>query len=471
MDTGGPKGHSRRDFGKIMATLFGAGAAATAGPIIGLARAEEQIQKNREKLRIVEGSRIQVDESKFQRFSSKNIAFNVVSRELGESWYKVGYQKNLGKNLAEGRTGKALEPVGQAQARSAASLAFASTSWNVSTGAHGEGHENEGLLSWSSYKMPKFITDKPPDEKNPEILTQQVKVVARLFGADLVGIAPFNPAWIYSSTQTNTYDPGEPKTKDIVIKDVPKPQGDERELVIPSDAKSVVVLAYEMNRLMVQTSPSFLSSAATNIAYGRMGVGSIFLAEFIRGLGYWAIPAKNGAGLSVPMAIEAGLGENSRMGLVITPQFGPSIRLSKVITNMPLVLDKPIRFGVEEFCAACKKCARECPSKSIPTGEQTWEGPNECSLNGVKKWYCDTKKCLHFWLDNGSSCSNCVAVCPFTKGPSWGHDMVHLMVDQAPLADGIWLGLDDAFGYGRRRSEKEIWEAGIGSYGIDPKKG
>jgi hypothetical protein len=45
------------------------------------------------------------------------------------------------------------------------------------------------------------------------------------------------------------------------------------------------------------------------------------------------------------------------------------------------------------------------------------------------------------------------------------------MVDKAPVADGILLALDDGFGYGRRRSEKEIWEASFGSYGIDPKKG
>jgi reductive dehalogenase len=471
MKTDGLQNHSRRDFGKIMASLFGAGAAAMAGPVVGLAEAEEQIQKNREKLRVVEGFPIQVDQSKYARFSSKNIALNVVSRELGEPWFKGVYRKNMAKNLAEGRTGKSLKPVGGAQARSAIALTFAGHSFNVSTSAHGEGHENVGPLSWVAYKVPEFLTDKPPAEKDPEILTQQVKVAARLFGADLVGIAAFNPAWIYSSTQINPYEPGEPKLKDIVIRDVPKPLGDDRELVMPSDAKSVVVLAYEQNRLMLQTSPSFLASAATNLGYGRMGVGSVFLAEFIRGLGYWAIPAKNDTGLSVPMAIEAGMGEKSRIGVLITPQFGPSIRLSKVITNMPLVVNKPIRFGVEEFCAVCKKCARECPSKAITTGEQTWEGPNECSSNGIRKWYADTKKCLHFWVENGTSCSNCLAVCPFTKGPSWGHNVVHWMVDKAPVADGILLALDDGFGYGRRRSEKEIWEASFGSYGIDPKKG
>jgi reductive dehalogenase len=470
METNDSPRYSRRDFGKILAGVLGMGAATMAGPLAKMVQAEEETQKRREKLRLVDGSPIQIDQEKIERFSSKDIAFNVISRQLGKSWFDVGYRQNLGRNLKEGRTSQILEPIGKAQARSAAALTLAATGWNMLNGAHGEGHENTGPLSWSPYKMPLFLANWPPYEKDPEILTQQVKLVARLFGADLVNVGPFNPAWIYSSTQVNPYDPGQPKMKDIVIRDVPKPQGTDHELVIPSDARSVVVMAYEINRLMVQTSPSFLSSAATNLAYGRMGVGSIFLAEFIRGLGYWAIPAKNDTGLSVPMGIEAGLGEFGRNGLLITPEYGPNNRLSKVITNMPLVLDKPISFGVAKFCEICKKCARECPSGAITEGEQTWEGPTECNIKGVKKWYNNTKECLHFWLENGTSCANCLAVCPFTKGASWGHHVVKWMIENVSASDDIWLALDDGFGYGKHRTEKEIWQADITCYGIDPEK-
>ena len=52
---------------------------------------------------------------------------------------------------------------------------------------------------------------------------------------------------------------------------------------------------------------------------------------------------------SIPIAIDAGLGELGRNGLLVTPKYGPRVRLAKILTNMPLVPDSPIRFGVTEF--------------------------------------------------------------------------------------------------------------------------
>lgn len=43
------------------------------------------------------------------------------------------------------------------------------------------------------------------------------------------------------------------------------------------------------------------------------------------------------------------------------------MRLAKVITNMPLVSDQPISFGVTEFCEVCGKCAEDCPGELFPT--------------------------------------------------------------------------------------------------------
>ena len=40
-----------------------------------------------------------------------------------------------------------------------------------------------------------------------------------------------------------------------------------------------------------------------------------------------------------PLAIMAGLGELSRIGILITPEFGPRVRLCKVFTDLPLQAD------------------------------------------------------------------------------------------------------------------------------------
>ena len=58
--------------------------------------------------------------------------------------------------------------------------------------------------------------------------------------------------------------------------------------------------------------------------------------------------------------------------------------------------------------------------------------------------------------------------CPFTKGAMWTHDATRVAIDDARFLDPVWLGLDDAFGYGEHRENAKIWESNITTYGIDP---
>jgi epoxyqueuosine reductase len=139
------------------------------------------------------------------------------------------------------------------------------------------------------------------------------------------------------------------------------------------------------------------------------------LAEFIRALGYHAIPCMNDTALSVPLAIAAGLGQAGRHGLLITPDYGPCVRLCKVLTNIPLQPDRPIDMGVTEFCRHCLNCAQACPAGAISFEDQTSAGVCESNNPGVQKWYVHVEKCLRFWQANGSACANCIAACPFTS--------------------------------------------------------
>ena len=119
----------------------------------------------------------------------------------------------------------------------------------------------------------------------------------------------------------------------------------------------------------ISGAPTYAASASTGSAYSRMALHQPgWLAQFIRGLGFQAIPCGNDTACSIPIAIDAGLGEIARNGLLITPKFGPRVRLAKVLTDLPLLPDRPIEFGVRDFCLICEKCARKCPSKSIMFG-------------------------------------------------------------------------------------------------------
>lgn len=297
--------------------------------------------------------------------------------------------------------------------------------------------------------------DPSVEGMNWEDASLAVKHAALFYGASIAGIAELNPLWLYSDSFSPTR---EDRAHSIpVLRNGDRLEKTDDAWYIPESMNRVVALAFEEYHFGIANSPGRLASAAVGDGYSRMAYTSFTLAEFIRALGYRAIPAGNGVGLSIPIAIDAGLGELGRMGLLVTPKFGPRIRLAKVITDMPLTPDSPIRFGVTEFCKVCKLCADECPSSSVTKGPQTWAGRSPSNNPGVFKWYVQPEPCYDY---NGFSCSNCKRVCPFTKpNNSWLHRMVRLIIKgRVGILDNIMVTLDQASGYGRQLNDKEFWK-------------
>ncbi|MFX1509206.1 MAG: reductive dehalogenase [Promethearchaeota archaeon] len=220
----------------------------------------------------------------------------------------------------------------------------------------------------------------------PLKMSAYVKRAAFLYGASLVGICQVNSNWIYANTD------------------------------IPEDCTSAIVMAIHMDPEGIATSPAIPAAAATGVGYSRMGFVLALLGEFIRNFGYTAIQCANDTGLSIPLAIDAGLGQLGRHGLLITPKFGARVRLCKIFTNLPLHYDQPIDFGVTEFCSSCKCCAEACEVDAISKEDEPTFTPSCKSNNpGVLKWPVNAELCYEFWCDNGGDCSTCIAVCPYTK--------------------------------------------------------
>ena len=161
--------------------------------------------------------------------------------------------------------------------------------------------------------------------------------------------------------------------------------------------------------------------------------------------------------MSMPYAIMAGLGEYSRMGLLITSEYGLRVRLSKMFTDAPLVPDKPIRFGVYEFCLKCKKCVEHCPVQAISYDEPTWEGYNVSNNSEIYKWYVDGEKCFKYWVVSASlGCGVCIRVCPYNKPKKWIHEIFRDYF--ALILGGEWgKVIDDMLGYGKRSTPYEWW--------------
>ncbi len=322
--------------------------------------------------------------------------------------------------------------------------ALQNAAWNLEWGfGVGNSRSNSGLYSWEggNIKIKPYLDSSTPIKESPEEMSRIIKKAARYFGADLTGICRVHPNWVYSheyNTVTREHYPIE----------------------LPEGCHNAIVLGIAMDYDRIRTSPTTIQGAEVGLGYSMMAFVANLLSIFIRGLGYRAIPCGNDTALSVPLAMAAGLGEPGRLGFIISEKFGPRIRLCKVFTDLPLSYDAYRPFGVTEFCQTCKKCAKYCPSRAIPNGVMTTEGPNISNQSGTHKWYVDAEKCFSFWAKNRSDCANCIRVCPFNKPAGKIHDFSRLLVrKKTPSFNRFLLWVDDILGYDKSVSAGKFWDS------------
>lgn len=61
----------------------------------------------------------------------------------------------------------------------------------------------------------------------------------------------------------------------------------------------------------------------------------------------------------------SGMGEIGVHGLLVTPEYGPRIRLAGVLTEMPPSPGKPRENTLAEYCRTCGLCIEKCPARAI----------------------------------------------------------------------------------------------------------
>ena len=276
------------------------------------------------------------------------------------------------------------------------------------------------------------------ESSTPQENSQDLKRAGKFLGADLLGICAYDERWVY----THNYSRIAHKEKPINL---------------PTDLPWVVVIANSMDLDTIKTVPSALSGAATGQGYSRDIIAALSIAAYIRNLGYRAIASLNDTALSIPLAIQAGLGEYGRHGLLITPEFGPRVRIAKIFTDLPLVPNQPRSFGVTEFCNICQKCAKSCPPKAISFDAPSEEKLTISNLSGVKKWTVNPEKCFKFWTQQGTDCSICIRVCPYNRDFSkWFNRLGRLLA--GTRLRGFMKWLDARVGHGQRMKPSVWWK-------------
>ncbi|MBG02161.1 MAG: reductive dehalogenase [Acidimicrobiaceae bacterium] len=264
-----------------------------------------------------------------------------------------------------------------------------------------------------------------------------IKQAATTVGADLVGITNYDSRWTYTERFS---------MKTLRGKENP----------IPEDSRHVIVIGQAMDTELLDTAPSALSGSATGMGYSQDALVLLTISQFIRNLGYEATPSMNDTAIAIPYAVKAGLGEYGKHGLVITPEFGTSVRFGKIFTNLPLTHDLPIRFGVQEMCELCNACSKACPSKAIPDDKPSFVTFNRSNIAGVKKWTIDGEKCFSYWAKINTDCAVCVRVCPFTRDYTKIRNRLWLRLAHSSLRK-LALALDQKQRRGKRVASRDWW--------------
>ena len=384
----------------------------------------------------------QVQDS-YVRFNQKD---HMGSQMVWDAYYKAEREKLKSKQRQLTEKGRA---------------GFEAPSWGLEAAADSlldlmsfsKNQSDTRATAWRSEVEP-VPTNRP--EPTPEEASQIVRKAAMLLGADQVGFAELDRRWVYS----HYFD--EETKKDFPIKFSDEPGYEQHDQpvrledgtrVIPKEMKYVVVMLHEWGKDLDGTehAPSLLTEGLSSLAYARMAPSLWMTAEFIRGMGYRAIPAANDTALSIPLAVDAGLGQLGRHGLLINPKVGARCRISKIFTDLPLEPAGAVDSGITEFCNACLKCVPKCGTKAITTGERSFEPLDKTNATGLLSWKVDAKKCMTFQNRVGTTCSTCVRRCAWTKPPNKMYAIPRFFIRNFRWRwlNKTWVWLDDRAGNGK----------------------
>lgn len=297
------------------------------------------------------------------------------------------------------------------------------------------------------------VDGEPRAEKlpipDPVTMARHLKDVALYLGADDcgIGIVPMQAVFTH---QAATHE--EMKFKGV-------PQSYEKP-VHNTHPLAIVMLYNQDFRTGTMASNGYDGGTfGARRAYLYSGLNADVLARYIRHLGYEARAHhnENYHVMVPPLLISAGMGELSRAGeCVLHPYLGYNYKAAVVTTTMPLMPDKPIDFGLQEFCKVCKKCADHCPSKAISQLD------NPVEYNGYLRYPLDAKACTIFrrTQPEGYGCGRCAVVCPWAnKEDSWFHSLGAYMSSMKSSAlDRLIVQMDDLLGYGTEvATEYKSW--------------
>lgn len=109
------------------------------------------------------------------------------------------------------------------------------------------------------------------------------------------------------------------------------------------------------------------------------------------------------------IAVMAGLGWQGKSLLLVTEKYGPRVRLSTVLTDMPLLADQPLR----NRCGHCKACMKACPAGAIRGVNTELHYETRHEAIDLEKCHSQTQLFSKLPGVEYTFCGQCIPVCPY----------------------------------------------------------
>lgn len=273
-----------------------------------------------------------------------------------------------------------------------------------------------------------------PIPASPQALSRHMKALGYFLKADVVGLCHVPKSAYYSHDRHG--NPIEPRFPNAIV----------------------IAMRKDWNTVRASTGSDWIGDPVSFQAYGHLALAAETMANYVRRLG-WDASAQYGpsfvdryAVLLPPLLLRAGIGEVSRVGIILSPVLGLGFKAAAVLTDMPLVEDGPIDFGLQRFCQDCRICAENCPSRAISTRDKVM-------YNGYETWKLDTRRCasFNFTSKKGTMCNRCVKCCPWTLPFRWPHTLVRRAVARSRLAQRVAIRAALLLKTGEAHPDEKWW--------------
>jgi len=228
-------------------------------------------------------------------------------------------------------------------------------------------------------------------------LTDDLREMAFRNGAALYGIADLSPAREYIREQGGEIMAGYPRAVSVGIRLL-----DTLVDLLPVRDKEPLSVLYRYH--------------SYEVVNHKLDLISLDLAGLIQEGGFRAFPVPSSkrtdnARICGPFSHKlaahlAGLGWIGKSCLLVTPEHGPRVRWTTVLTDAPLV---PVGRPMEPRCGECRECANHCPAGAIKGVMFVPSGPRKDRL--------DAGACDHYFTEmekrgEPALCGMCLYICP-----------------------------------------------------------